>query len=244
MVLNGKKPLEKLLNLIFMTKGYIPMGDDNAMPNMPNKIDSRKALGIRVVSVSLPTSYNLTNGIVVDVSDLFSSSINDVWIMRGSWGGILFEITQETTNIFSNRKCILRAKYPTIGNTPQGTVSQPTFSGSALGTHTHTFTGDALTSHTHTFTGNVLNASGTCIVLCTNNHPGLSAPTGTNSSTSGGTPTGSNASVSAGTPAGTISQPTFTGQASAASPATEIANGVNLQSLTGFSAITLGIIGD
>lgn len=44
--------------------------------------------------------------------------------------------------------------------TPAGTIAWPggvpTFSGSALGTHTHTFTGDALGTHTHTFTGDAL----------------------------------------------------------------------------------------
>lgn len=71
--------------------------------------------------------------------------------------------------------------------TPAGTVTAPTFTGSALGTHSHTLTPGG-TNSTPAFTGSALG---------THQH----------STTS----TGANSSVSGGTPSGSISTPTFTG---------------------------------
>lgn len=111
--------------------------------------------------------------------------------------------------------------------TPAGTVSQPTFTGSALGTHTHTFTGDALGTHTHTFTGSALaghthtftgsavntgqasagatqrGSTTSTLTLATHTHSVTAA--GTLDSISGGTPAGTNSAVSAGTPSGSNS---------------------------------------
>lgn len=94
----------------------------------------------------------------------------------------------------------------TGAGTPAGTVSQPIFTGSSLGTHTHTvtaagtnsaptFTGDALATHTHvvTATGTVSAPAFTGDALATHTHDV--------------------------TAAGTNSAPTFTGDAASYDPA-------------------------
>lgn len=79
--------------------------------------------------------------------------------------------------------------------TPSGTVSQPTFTGSALATHTHTFTGTLATAASTTASPKLVTANTSTGVA-----PQLTA-------------TGTNAAITAGTPAGTVSQPSFTGSA-------------------------------
>lgn len=112
----------------------------------------------------------------------------------------------------------------TSGGTPAGTVSTPTFTGNALGTHNHTLPANvdaasagtpAGTISTPTFTGNALG----------NHTHGITGPTG---------------STSGGTPAGTISQPTFTGNlmsdhnhsfSGSGGALAEVANGTDLSGL-------------
>lgn len=104
----------------------------------------------------------------------------------------------------TNHKILI---YTSAGVTPAGTVSQPTFTGSALATH----------AHTHTV---VDGTAGNAVTLNTDH---LEA-------TGGGTLTGS--SVSGGTPAGTVSQPTFTGTPVAAAALAEMANGTAVAATT------------
>jgi hypothetical protein len=112
-----------------------------------------------------------------------------------------------------------------------GTNSAPTFTGAALGTHTHAFTGNALGNHAHELPFQKV-AGGTAVLRmlpASTFGTGTSraaesqsaAPTANTTSAavelsqavSAGTPSGTNASVSAGTPSGTVSAPTFTGSA-------------------------------
>ncbi len=121
--------------------------------------------------------------------------------------------------------------------TPQGTVSQPTFTGDALPGHSHTFTGNALASHDHGGGTYAVGSSTTGISIADhstgNTRSGGGATgftdaaaaahaitdpghthgsfTGRSEAVSPGTPTGTNSSDSAGTPSGAVSQPTFTG---------------------------------
>lgn len=144
--------------------------------------------------------------------------------------------------------------------TSTGTVSQPTFTGSALGTHSHqagtlvpsAHSGAAVAdhaSHTHTYTdvpnhthphniqgGTTAATTGTNVLASTatggsaramaiatsNNTNGVATGTTAGPSAtlthsvtqpSAHTMSGSSEAVSAGTPAGTVSQPTFTGNA-------------------------------
>jgi len=87
--------------------------------------------------------------------------------------------------------------------TPAGTNSAPTFTGSALGTHTHDFT--VIGGQASSTTNNIANYAGPII--------GKEQATdatyvGANSATNGGV-----VAASAGTPAGTVSAPIFTGTA-------------------------------
>ncbi len=112
--------------------------------------------------------------------------------------------------------------------TPAGTNSAPTFTGSALGTHTHTFTGNALGTHQHELP--IQNVSGTverftaaatfgtgtsraAVSQVTTTANTTSAAVALSQAISAGTPAGTNAAITAGTPAGTVSAPTFTGSA-------------------------------
>lgn len=85
--------------------------------------------------------------------------------------------------------------------TPAGTISAPTFTGSALATHTHDFT--VIGGQAGSTTNNIANYAGPLIGKqeATN-----ATYLGANSATAGGV-----VAVSAGTPAGTVSAPTFTG---------------------------------
>lgn len=114
-----------------------------------------------------------------------------------------------------------------------GTVSQPTFTGNALGTHSHgvgtiatsAHAGTAVANHvnhTHPFTQSS-NAGTPDLVAVDVTGAGVAAsgttgnesPTLTHSVTQpdAHTLSGSTAAVSAGTPAGTVSQPNYTGAA-------------------------------
>lgn len=87
--------------------------------------------------------------------------------------------------------------------TPAGTISAPTFTGSALGTHTHDFT--VIGGQAGSTTNNIANYAGPLIGKqeATN-----ATYLGANSATAGGV-----VAASAGTPAGTNSIPVFTGSA-------------------------------
>lgn len=117
--------------------------------------------------------------------------------------------------------------------TPAGTVSQPTFTGNALGTHTHTFSGSALANHAHELPFQIASttsirqiASGTfgtgtsraATAQQTTTANTTSAAVALSQAVSAGTPAGTNSAVSAGTPAGTVSQPTFTGNSMSTIP--------------------------
>ncbi len=95
--------------------------------------------------------------------------------------------------------------------TPAGTVSAPTFSGNALGTHTHTVTPTGTIS-----AGNIAVAAGTAGDAVTNNAGVLNSTGGQDLTVDAQTFTGASdttSATSAGTPAGTNSAPTFTGSA-------------------------------
>jgi hypothetical protein len=114
-----------------------------------------------------------------------------------------------------------------------GTVSQPTFAGSALGTHAHgagtllpsSHSGTAVddhASHTHDFTQDANEASPDLLAVDTaGTGVAASGTTGnedavlthTVTQPDAHTMSGSSEAVSAGTPAGTVSQPTFAGTA-------------------------------
>lgn len=101
--------------------------------------------------------------------------------------------------------------------TPAGTIGGPSATAScglgatlvANSVHIHTFTGSAMGTHSHDVTGNT-SATSAGTPSGTN-----SAPTFTGSALSGHSHdvTGTTGSTSAGTPAGTVSAPTFTGSA-------------------------------
>ncbi len=117
--------------------------------------------------------------------------------------------------------------------TPAGTNSAATFTGDALGPHTHTFTGSGLSTHQHdvdyTFqdasptarlvSGNYAYGQGASFTRTLRQDPGTfasdsaSATASLTSAVSGGTPAGTNSSTGAGTPTGTNSAATFTGTA-------------------------------
>lgn len=105
--------------------------------------------------------------------------------------------------------------------TPAGTVSQPTFAGNAMGTHTHTFTGVAHQHGVPSFeTGGTVysggNPNGTIAAAWSPTYGtavGGGGAVASQALSTATTATGSNSSVSAGTPTGTVSQPTFTGNA-------------------------------
>lgn len=88
--------------------------------------------------------------------------------------------------------------------TPSGTVSQPTFTGSALGTHQHELPMQTVNNTTERFTDPATFGTGT-------SRAAISTVTTTPDTTSA--PVAMSQAVSAGTPAGTVSQPTFTGAA-------------------------------
>lgn len=89
--------------------------------------------------------------------------------------------------------------------TPAGTVSAPTFTGSALGTHTHDFT--VIGGQAPSSTNNIANYAGP---LLGKEEAANATYVGANSATNGGV-----VAITAGTPAGTNSAPTFTGSAGA-----------------------------
>lgn len=97
--------------------------------------------------------------------------------------------------------------FRSAGFTPAGTVAAPVFTGSALAGHSHT----------------IPVTAGTAGDAVTNNAGVLESTGGQDLTTS---------SDSAGTPAGTNSAPAFTGTAVAAAAMTEVANGVNLSTVT------------
>jgi len=85
--------------------------------------------------------------------------------------------------------------------TPAGTISTPTFTGSALGTHAHELP---------------FVFSGSNLILCTSFSTGANrtmVTTFLGAGTSGSLAVEKSNTISAGTPAGTISTPTFTGSA-------------------------------
>jgi hypothetical protein len=87
--------------------------------------------------------------------------------------------------------------------TPAGTISAPTFSGSALGTHTHNFT--VIGGQAGSTTNDIANYAGP---LLGKQEATDATYLGANSATAGGV-----VAASAGTPAGEVSAPTFTGSA-------------------------------
>lgn len=120
--------------------------------------------------------------------------------------------------------------------TPSGTVSQPTFAGSALGTHSHgvgtysavaasagtpagscsapTFTGTALGTHAHELPIQLVSATSTRRLASSVFGTGTSRAAQGGSTQTANTTSAAVAlsqSVTAGTPAGTCSAPTFTG---------------------------------
>lgn len=98
--------------------------------------------------------------------------------------------------------------------TPQGSVTAPTFTGSALGTHSHTFSGSALAGHTHTFTGSALGTHShtfTGNALATHSHTFTGSALGTHVHTFTGSALA--AHDHAFLPTGSVSAPVFTGDA-------------------------------
>lgn len=115
--------------------------------------------------------------------------------------------------------------------TPSGTNSAPTFTGSAMNTHSHAVGSYATadeSSHTHgpgtLTTGNNSNNSQACqdnpalfVASQPHTHDVTGGATGSGSAHSH-TVTGTSDATSAGTPAGTVSAPTFSGDAMSVLP--------------------------
>jgi hypothetical protein len=138
-----------------------------------------------------------------------------------------------SSNIASNGGAWLLLQFlvPTFtagAYTPAGTISTPTFTGSALGTHTH----DLLLKNAA-----VADGATTRVNAGTNL---LGANTGSDITVAGSGANGGIVAASAGTPAGTISTPTFTG--TAASLTGTLALGVAAPA-TG-TVISLGVMYD
>src|SRR5678809_504170 len=95
-------------------------------------LTAQAVTGFKLVSLEVPEIYEKGTGIAVDLSHEFEKEIVDVWVMRGSFKGYLVEISQEDNDRFTERKFILRIKYPTVGFTPTGKNSLPQFIGLSL----------------------------------------------------------------------------------------------------------------
>jgi len=105
-------------------------------------------------------------------------------------------LSLNNSNIAQNAGAQIIVQFSTL--TPSGTVSAPTFTGSALGNHTHNLT-----------LKNAAVADGTTTRVNAGTNL-LGANTGSDITVAGAGANGGIANASAGTPAGTISAPTFT----------------------------------
>jgi len=102
-------------------------------------------------------------------------------------------------------------------HTPTGTISTPTFTGSALGTHSHTYTD--VPNHVHLLTAFPTATGGSDGFTRDTSMSGTPANNSLNTANpTGGVATGNTAAITAGTPAGTVSTPTFTGDSANTEP--------------------------
>lgn len=137
--------------------------------------------------VSTPTTSGVY-GVEVVGSPLTSIANSNVASHGGAWVLLQFMAPTFTAGAY----------------TPAGTISAPTFTGSALGTHTHDFT--VIGGQVGSTTNDIANYAGP---LLGKEQATNATYLGANSATNGGV-----VAASAGTPAGTISVPVFTGTAS------------------------------
>lgn len=167
------------------------------------------------------SSYDQTGAEITDITGQFKSlkrCIVDGFSSNG------YMVRWNTTD-----KCF-HAYYPRPSDTPAGTVSQPTFTGSALAAHGH----KALTVN-----ASEVAADATAFVSITEGDGTAQAGIKV-ANAGGGVDTDINTdNVSAGTPSGTVSQPTFTGTAATAAPGTEVADGVDVGEI---NFIAIGLI--
>jgi hypothetical protein len=182
------------------------------------------AVGVSFVATAVGAGSNVLTS---RVSTPTTSGIYGVEVV-GNPGVML-----SSSNIASNGGAWLLLQFlvPTFtagAYTPAGTISTPTFTGSALGTHTH----DLLLKNAA-----VADGATTRVNAGTNL---LGANTGSDITVAGSGANGGIVAASAGTPAGTISTPTFTG--TAASLTGTLALGVAAPA-TG-TVISLGVMYD
>lgn len=167
-----------------------------------------------LVNPSPATGWHLCDGSVVNYLNPSGSTtpvtLPDLTSAGGQASYLKFASTASAT--------LNPAVAPTLtmnSYTPAGTNSVPTFTGSALGTHSHTVTATGTVS-APTFTGNSITFSTTNFSVLGATTAALVSPTSITPSGTNSAPTftgsGDTTSAdSAGTPAGTVSAPTFTG---------------------------------
>lgn len=170
-------------------------------------------------SIAFDSSYP-TGGEALTPAMLGLGTIDFVSI--GNKAGYVFEYD------YTNQKVLV---YGSAGITPAGTISAPTFTGSALATHTHDM--KVIGGQGAAGTDAVTAPAATDILG--KQEAGDADILGADVLTKGGVML-----ASAGTPAGTVSAPTFTGTAVAAAALAEVAASTNLSTLTGVAVYAIG----
>jgi hypothetical protein len=169
------------------------------------------------VTVAFDSSYP-TGGESLTPEDLALGEI-DI-LLAGPHNGYVFEYD------YTNKKLMV---FQSAAVTPAGTISAPTFTGSAMTAHAHNFLVKGGTAAAGTDAINIKTA------IIGKESATDDTALGVDSATKGGVIAGS-----AGTPAGTVSAPTFTGTAVAAAALTEVPAATNLSSLTGVVVYAIG----
>ena len=117
------------MTLLFYKGFYISVDKISMIVKSNQSINDLIQVDLRFNDQTIISYMNLTSG---EVDDLITA-INNILEATGG----------DTVSAVS-------------AGTPEGTISTPTFTGSALAGHGHTFTGSALAGHNHTFTGSAL----------------------------------------------------------------------------------------
>lgn len=111
-------------------------------------------VGPPVIMTSVYVNTGSVTGLFQEIPNSVSPIPSGHFHFDGSTATITFLAADNVTDI--DWQGLGAVAQGASAGTPSGTVSQPTFTGDALGNHTHTFAGDALGNHTHTFTGTPL----------------------------------------------------------------------------------------
>jgi hypothetical protein len=85
-----------------------------------------KVNALHTVEIDLPTSYDSSEGIPVDLSSYFGTPLLGAWVLENCLGGLLFSVAETD---LSAKKFQIRVHYPRAKLTPGGLVSEPKFTG-------------------------------------------------------------------------------------------------------------------